>query len=129
MKQQYAEKKCSEVSKSQVYKCDICDKRFKTPEFVHKHTFNKHKEKLDEKFNKIRFEDMFRENYMNDPHKFINTPSSNSMGGGYGGHGGYRDNRGGYRRRYDNFGGGHYDREKDERKKREYVDYDDPSRQ
>lgn len=59
---------------------------------------------------------------MNDPNKFVNVPESSSMRGGYS-HSGPRD-RGGYRRRYDH----HYDREKDERKKREYVDYDDPTR-
>ena len=25
-----------------VYKCEICTKRFKTPQFVNKHIFNKH---------------------------------------------------------------------------------------
>ncbi len=109
--------------------CEICDKRFKTPEFVHKHIFNKHKDKLDEKFNKIRFDQMFRENYIDDPNKLINTPMPSHGGGGYGGYhggGGYRD-RGGYRKRYEG-GGSHFDRDRDERKKRDYIDYDDPQR-
>lgn len=111
------------MNKGQIYKCDLCDKRFKSPEFVHKHIFNKHKDKLDEKFNSARFEDMFKDNYMNDPNKPLDMPMSQS--GSYG-HGGYRD-RGGYRgRRYDNHR--EYDRERDDRKRREYVDYDDPSR-
>jgi hypothetical protein len=47
MKQQYAERKTTEVTKASIYKCDMCDKRFKTPEFVHKHLFNKHADALD----------------------------------------------------------------------------------
>jgi len=47
-------------------------KKFKTSEFVHKHIHNKHSDVLDKKFNKIRFEEMFRENYFNDSKKLIN---------------------------------------------------------
>lgn len=72
MKQEYAEKKTSEVTKGSIYKCDICDKRFKSSDFVHKHIFNKHEQNLDEKFNKIRFDILIKENYLNDPHKIIN---------------------------------------------------------
>jgi len=39
---------------------------------VNKHIFNKHEEVLDEKFNKVRFEQMLKENYFNDPRKLIN---------------------------------------------------------
>lgn len=51
----------------------MCDKRFKSSEFVNKHIFNKHADELDKKFNKFRFEEMLKENYMNDPNKFINS--------------------------------------------------------
>lgn len=72
MKQQYAEKKTTEVSKGSKYKCTICDKLFKGPEFVHKHVLIKHAEGLYKKFNKVRFDELLKESYMNDPNKFIN---------------------------------------------------------
>ncbi len=53
--------------------CELCEKRFKSPEFVQKHIFNKHGEELDKKFNKSRFEEMLKENYLNDPHRFVNS--------------------------------------------------------
>lgn len=142
MKTKYAEKKTAEVTKGSIYQCVMCEKRFKTPDFVQKHIFNKHEGELDEKFNKLRFEDMLKENYMEDPNKFI---SSYSSGGGYGGRGGdyggrggsAADNRrfgggdyGGNRRRYE--GGRDYDRggDGDHRRggnRKEYIDYDDPN--
>lgn len=82
----------------------MCNKKFKSPEFVHKHIFNKHGEELDKKFNKSRFEEMMKENYFNDPNKFINTFASSSSGhhGGSGGSSYNRDRRGADgRRRYD----------------------------
>ncbi len=57
------------------YKCKVCDKMFKGPEFVHKHIFNKHKPDLDKKFNKVRFDALLKENYFNDPNKMINQPN------------------------------------------------------
>lgn len=51
---------------------------FKGPEFVNKHIFTKHEQTLTEKFNKIRFDDMLKENYLNDPNKFVNQPSYSS---------------------------------------------------
>jgi hypothetical protein len=45
---------------------------FKGAEFVVKHIYNKHAEELDKKFNEARFKEMMRDNYMNDPNKFIN---------------------------------------------------------
>ncbi len=82
MKQEYAERKTKVIQAGSVYQCEIkdCQKRFKTTEFVHKHIFNKHGDLLDEKFNKVRFEAMFRENYFNDPRKMINQPGT-GMGG------------------------------------------------
>jgi hypothetical protein len=74
----------------------MCEKRFKTSEFVNKHIFNKHGEDLDKKFNEARFEDMLKENYLEDPNKFINTFNSTGggVGGGYGyGYGGYGRDR------------------------------------
>jgi hypothetical protein len=102
---------------------------FKGPEFVHKHIFNKHEDALNEKFNKVRFDELMKENYMSDPNKIINQPESSSYYGG-GRSGGYRDRRGGggdyYRNRREGGGDRHWER--DERKQREYIDYDDPSR-
>lgn len=72
MKQQYAERKTVEVVKGNKYKCKICEKLFKGPEFVHKHIANKHNQVLDEKFNKVRFSELLKENYLNDPNKFVN---------------------------------------------------------
>jgi hypothetical protein len=60
------------VQKGNKYKCKVCDKMFKGPEFVNKHIFTKHEQTLSEKFNKIRFDDMLKENYLNDPNKFVN---------------------------------------------------------
>jgi hypothetical protein len=45
---------------------------FKGPEFVHKHIFNKHEDALNEKFNKVRFDELMKENYLADPNKIIN---------------------------------------------------------
>lgn len=50
----------------------MCDKRFKSQEFVQKHVLNKHDDELDKKFNLARFQSMMLESYMADPHKFIN---------------------------------------------------------
>ena len=47
----------------------ICEKKFKTQDFVHKHIFNKHPDVLDDRFNKARFENMMKENYIADPRK------------------------------------------------------------
>ena len=76
MKQDYAEIKTKVLQDGQVYQCLIkdCLKKFKSAEFVHKHIHNKHADVLDEKFNKRRFREMFRENYFKDPKKLINQP-------------------------------------------------------
>jgi hypothetical protein len=73
MKQEYADKKVGEVQAGTKYKCKFeeCDKLFKGGEFVLKHIFNKHLEELDKKFNETRFRELMKENYMNDPNKFI----------------------------------------------------------
>ena len=122
MKQHYAQSKTVEMQTNK-YKCKLCDKMFKGPEFVHKHIFNKHEDALNEKFNKVRFDELMKENYLSDPHKIINQPEYGSYYGG--GRGGYRDRRGGgdyYRNRRE----GHWER--DDRRHKEYVDYDDPAR-
>lgn len=116
LKQEYVEKKTILVAPS-VYQCGACDKKFKTPEFVHKHFFNKHPEILDQKFNGPFFAMLTRENYFADPKKQVNQPVAlppreNQYGGGGGGRGGYPQ-RG--RGRYDGGRGG-------------YTDFDDPSR-
>lgn len=116
------------MTKGTIYKCDMCDKRFKTPEFVQKHIFNKHKEELDKKFNKSRFEDMMKENYHSDPNKFTNQFNSGS-GGGYSGSYQSRDRRGGggdYRRKYDRENRDEGD-EGGKRLYKKYIDYDDPT--
>jgi hypothetical protein len=70
MKLQYAEKKTEEVTKGSVYLCQMCEKKFKSPEFVQKHILNKHGDELDQKFNNHRFEEMIKENYLNDGNRF-----------------------------------------------------------
>ena len=131
MKQQYAEKKTKIINEGQVYQCLIegCEKKFKTSDFVHKHIHNKHSDILDKKFNSIRFEEMFRENYFNDPKKLITQPqisSSSAQHGGssYGSRGtSDRGGRGGYRGgRYDDRGGDN------QQHRKSYVDLDDPNR-
>lgn len=98
--------------------CEMCEKRFKSPEFVHKHIFNKHGEELDKKFNQHRFDAMLKENYMNDPNKFIHTYQSSSYS-----QGGYNRDRRDYRRRdYHSYREGG-----DDRRRKEYIDYDDPN--
>lgn len=115
----------------------MCDKRFKTSDFVQKHIFNKHAEELDEKFSKPRFEDMLKDNYLEDPSKFINSFQGPNGGGfnGDGARGGYygRDRNQGDRRfpasdrrRYDGGGGRDFEGG-DRRPRKEYVDFDDPS--
>lgn len=37
------------------FKCKLCEKRFKGPEFLKKHILNKHNNVLHEKFNIVRF--------------------------------------------------------------------------
>jgi hypothetical protein len=102
---------------------------------VNKHIFNKHEEVLDEKFNKVRFEQMLKENYFNDPRKLINQPnfipggpsgSGYSREGGPGYRGGYSSSqRGGGYRRYEERGEG--ERSQQNANKR-YYDYDDPAK-
>lgn len=107
MKQEYAEKKCHIITAGQIYQCGICEKKFKSSDFVHKHIFNKHADTLDQKFNKYRFDEMLKENYLSDPKKMINQPvapvpgaGAPPMGGGYQSRGGYQQGggRGGFRR-------------------------------
>lgn len=100
------------------YKCKLCDKLFKGPEFVHKHIFNKHEDSLNEKFNKVRYDELMKENYLSDPNKIINQPGSGSY---------YDSGRRDYRRNDYYKSRGHWDRD-DRRPQKEYVDYDDPSR-
>lgn len=58
---------------------------------------------------------MIKENYLNDPNRFTNSFVSNYSSS-------YRDRRGGGRSYRDN----HDDRDRGDRRKKEYVDYDDP---
>ena len=95
-----------------MYLCQMCDKKFKTPDFVHKHIFNKHADELDQKFKHHRFEDLMKENFFNDPSRLQYTL------GGYASRDGYRRD---FRRGPREFGG--------EERKRQYVDYDDPKTQ
>jgi hypothetical protein len=74
---------------------DDCLKKFKTSEFVHKHIHNKHADILDKKFNEIRFDEMFRESYFNDPKKLTNQPVGS--GSYYGQRTSDRGGRGGFR--------------------------------
>ena len=141
MKEEYAENKIQEITKGQIYACMICQKRFKSTEFVNKHIFNKHDDVLKQKFNKSRFDEMLKENYMNDPNKFTNNYVSGGPGGSssYQSGGGYGNRSGHDRRGNDHYRGGRYggdhggnrydrggDRDRDDRKRKEYVDYDDP---
>jgi hypothetical protein len=133
MKQDYAELKTKVVQDGQVYQCIVkdCYKKFKSSEFVHKHIHNKHADVLDEKFNKSRFKDMFKENYFKDPKKLINYPQVSGSSGQYGGGSTYgsrgasdRGGRGGYRGgRYEDRGG-----EGQQQYRKNYVDLDDPNR-
>lgn len=75
------------MTSGQVYQCGLCDKKFKTSDFVIKHILNKHADILDQKFNKHRYADMMKENYLNDPRKMVNIPAALPVGGlgsGYG---------------------------------------------
>ncbi len=73
MRVEYAISKTKSVEEGKVYQCEIksCGKRFKSPEFVHKHIFNKHADVLNDKFNKQNLRDLFKNNYFNDPRKMI----------------------------------------------------------
>jgi hypothetical protein len=98
--------------------CTICEKRFKTIEFVNKHIFNKHEEKFAKFYSSIA-----KHNYMSDPNKLVNQPYFNESRN----QGGYRDRRhGDYRSRYDNNRG--YDKDREDKKRETYVDHDDPSK-
>jgi len=119
MKEEYADKKTKEVAKGDRYSCQICNKVFRGPDFVKKHIANKHEDILDQKFMPF-FEDKLKENYLADPQKFTNQPSVGQAfaGNPFRGRGG---------RRHQNTD---WDQEgKEERKQREYVDYDDPGTQ
>ena len=136
MKQEYAEKKTQMIQQNSVYQCMVCDKKFKTTEFVQKHIANKHADTLDAKFNKFRFEQMFKEAYMNDPRKLINQPGFQfgqpQGGGGFVREGGFRggyQGRGGFRRGDDGREGGDQGgRPPHFNSNRRYVDYDDPQK-
>jgi hypothetical protein len=51
MKNIYCINKTREVQEGQKYSCKICEKAFRSPEFVHKHIRNKHEDRLIDKFN------------------------------------------------------------------------------
>ncbi|XP_022652263.1 serrate RNA effector molecule homolog isoform X3 [Varroa jacobsoni] len=53
---------CVELAKEK-FLCPLSGKKFKAPEFVHKHILNRHAEKLDE----VKKNTMYYNNYVNDP--------------------------------------------------------------
>lgn len=55
MKEEYCFNKTKEVQEGRKYSCKLCQKAFKTPEFVRKHIMNKHDDRLNEKFNHVYF--------------------------------------------------------------------------
>ncbi len=73
IKKDYVIKKTKPIEEGKIYQCEIkgCFKKFKTPEFVHKHIFNKHADYLDDKFNQQKLEVLFKKNYFSDPRKMI----------------------------------------------------------
>ena len=127
MKNQYCLNKTKEVVEGKKYVCKVCEKAFKSMDFVVKHIKNKHEDRIVQ-LNYDFFKREARENYINDlkrtqdmqPAPFTsreNLPGGNSSfgdegrggfeRGGRGGRGdswGNRGGRGGYNQ--ESFGGG-----------------------
>ena len=55
MKEEYCFNKTKEVQEGRKYSCKLCQKAFKSPDFVVKHIKNKHDDRLNEKFNYVYF--------------------------------------------------------------------------
>ena len=88
MKEEYCFNKTREVQEGRKYSCKLCNKAFKSPEFVVKHIKNKHDDRLNEKFNYVYFRGQARDNYLDDPNRISNVPQvietnrQNSLGVG-----------------------------------------------
>ncbi|XP_044011988.1 serrate RNA effector molecule homolog isoform X2 [Aphidius gifuensis] len=111
--EKFVQANTQELSKDK-WLCPLSGKKFKGPDFIRKHIFNKHAEKVSE----VKAEAEYFNNYLKDPKRPIlpehpgnkapvreapreNFPAFGGMGGGFGGFGG---NFGGSSR--GNFGGG-----------------------
>lgn len=75
LKDSYAKKKALLVNDSRS-ECMECGKPFRDYKFVVKHYLNKHEEILKEKFDKAYFKDKKFLNYMEDPNRMMNNPST-----------------------------------------------------
>ena len=80
----FCQYKCVEIEKEQKYKCQICLKHFKGQDYVLKHIKNKHKDVIDETYEKEstkdwlnktlnkNFKKQMKENYITDDQKLTN---------------------------------------------------------
>jgi hypothetical protein len=74
MKEEYCFNKTKEVQEGRKYSCKLCQKAFKSPDFVVKHIKNKHDDRLNEKFNYVYFRGQARDNYLDDPNRISSPP-------------------------------------------------------
>ena len=152
LRDDYCMKMTSKVT-PQIFKCQMCQKKFKGETYVHNHILNKHMNAIVDGVDKEYFENKKRENYLLDPYRtneklkvitlhedYLNAISHGkkySNGGNYGTYVYPSDSNGnkeGHGKEHKHQSG--YDRmrrsEKDKKKKYGsdgYVDLDDPNRQ
>ena len=152
LRDDYCMKMISKVT-PQIFKCQMCQKKFKGETYVHNHILNKHMNAIVDGVDKEYFENKKRENYLLDPYRtneklkvitshedYLNAISHGkkySNGGNYGTYVYPSDSNGnkeGHGKEHKHQSG--YDRmrrsEKDKKKKYGsdgYVDLDDPNRQ
>ena len=65
MKEEYCFNKTREVQEGRKYSCKLCNKAFKSPEFVVKHIKNKHVDRL-QRHNDSYFKQQARDNLINE---------------------------------------------------------------
>ncbi len=98
--------------------CPLSGKKFKGPDFVRKHIFNKHAEKIEE----VKKEVQYYNNYLKDPKRPQLPEVSKPSGGGAGDSGGRRRESGGHPGR----GGDPYQYSGMPREATNYPIYDEP---
>jgi len=66
MKNQYCIDKCREVVEGKKYVCMVCEKAFRTIDFVVKHVKNKHDDRLIARFNYSYFKNQARDTFVSE---------------------------------------------------------------
>ena len=75
---EYCQKKTKELNIDR-YSCQICDKLFRAPHYVEKHILNKHENKVYDKVDKKRFDELLFDNFIKNPSKFFQNYKSRPL--------------------------------------------------